>query len=86
MSCCIFAHPDQESESIQYISDYLNMKVVNQIPTSGSFIDLRKNGLHFTKDSSNLSSFLHVDFLSGWANMQQLILEELIPLQERLYR
>ena len=65
MSCCIFAHPDQESESIQYISDYLNMKVVNQIPTSGSFIDLRKNGLHFTKDSSNLSSFLHVDFLSG---------------------
>ncbi len=65
MSCFIFAHPDQDSEFIQYISDYLDMEVVNQIPLSGSFIDLRMNGLHFTKDSTNLSSSLHVDFLSG---------------------
>jgi len=65
MSCCIFTHLDQDSEFIQYISDYLNMEVVNEIPLSGSFIDLRMNGLHFTKDSTNLSSFLHVDFLSG---------------------
>ncbi|MDC3325818.1 class I SAM-dependent methyltransferase [Gammaproteobacteria bacterium] len=65
MSCCIFAHPDQDSEFIQYISEYLDMEVVNEIPLSGSFIDLRMNGLHFTKDSTNLSSSLHVDFLSG---------------------
>ena len=65
MSCCIFAHPDQGSEYIQYISDYLDMEIVNEIPLSGSFIDLRMNGLHFTKDSTNLSSSLHVDFLSG---------------------
>ena len=65
MSCCIFADPDQDSEYIQYISDYLDMEVVNEIPLSGSFIDLRMNGLHFTKDSTNLSSSLHVDFLSG---------------------
>ncbi|MDA8926735.1 class I SAM-dependent methyltransferase [Gammaproteobacteria bacterium] len=65
MSCCIFAGPDQDSEYIQYISDYLNMEVVNEIPLSGSFIDLRMNGLHFIKDSTNLSSSLHVDFLSG---------------------
>ena len=65
MSCCIFAGPDQDSEYIQYISDYLHMKAVNEIPLSGSFIDLRMNGLHFTKDSTNLSSSLHVDFLSG---------------------
>ena len=65
MSCCIFAHPDQGSEYIQYISDYLDMEIVNEIPLSGSFIDFRMNGLHFTKDSTNLSSSLHVDFLSG---------------------
>ena len=65
MSCCIFAGPDQDSEYIQYISNYLDMEIVNEIPLSGSFIDLRMNGLHFTKDSTNLSSSLHVDFLSG---------------------
>ena len=65
MSCCIFAHPDQDPEYIQYIYDYLDMEIVNEIPLSGSFIDLRMNGLHFTKDSTNLSSSLHVDFLSG---------------------
>jgi len=65
MSCCIFAQPGKDSEAIQYISDYLSMKIVNEIPLSGSFIDLRMNGLHFTKDSTNLSSSLHVDFLSG---------------------
>ena len=65
MSCCIFAQPGKAPESIQYISDYLSMRVVNEIPLSGSFIDFRENGLHFTKDSTNLSNFLHVDFLSG---------------------
>ena len=65
MSCCIFAHPDQDPEYIQYISDYLDMEIFNEIPLSGSFIDLRMNGLHFTKDSTNLLSSLHVDFLSG---------------------
>ena len=40
MSCCIFAQPGKDSEAIQYISDYLSMKVVNEIPLSGSFIDL----------------------------------------------
>ena len=65
MSCYIFAHPDQDSEAIQSIANYLGMDVVNEIPLSGSFIDLRKNGLHFTKDSTNLSNSLHVDFLSG---------------------
>ena len=65
MSCCIFAHSHQDAEAIQYISDYLSMEIVNEIPLSGSFLDLRESGLHFTKDSTNLSSSLHIDFLSG---------------------
>ena len=65
MSCCIFAHSHQDVEAIQYISDYLSMEIVNEIPLSGSFLDLRESGLHFTKDSTNLSSSLHIDFLSG---------------------
>ena len=65
MSCCIFAHSHQDAETIQYISDYLSMEIVNEIPLSGSFLDLRESGLHFTKDSTNLSSSLHIDFLSG---------------------
>ena len=65
MSCCIFAHSHQDAKAIQYISDYLSMEIVNEIPLSGSFLDLRESGLHFTKDSTNLSSSLHIDFLSG---------------------
>ena len=54
MSCCIYSEFNKNKNSLEEISDYLNLQIVNKIPVSGSFLEIKEEGLCFTNDATTL--------------------------------
>ena len=65
MSCYIYSELNTNTNFLEEISDYLNLQIVNKIPVSGSFLEIKEEGLCFTNDATNRLKYLHIDFLSG---------------------
>ena len=55
MSCCIYSELNTNTNSLEEISDYLNLQIVNKIPVSGSFLEIKEEGLCFTNDATRPS-------------------------------
>ena len=65
MSCYIYSELNTNTNSLEEISDYLNLQIVNKIPVSGSFLEIKEEGLCFINNAKDPLKYLHIDFLSG---------------------